>query len=133
MDWFLKAFRTTPLRALLNGLLVVAVLAAAAFVLQKVSVQVQPGPCEPGGFPGRCYSVPQKSCELHWERAEAECKIKVQKLALPPTRLASPIIQKCQFATVDDELSYNLVKSDEQCVRNHEDLQAWRMRNPDLN
>ena len=104
-------------------------LSLAIYVGNRMMSDVDPEPCAPDGFPGRCYYVQQNTCEYFWARAEKNCKENVKKLSLPLTRLISPIVVKCQLSALDH--AFSRVESEE-CDHLHKDLEGWRQRNPDF-
>ena len=100
-------------------------------LLYRISQEIEPGPCTPGGFPFRCYHIHEKMCDTVWAQAERSCQAKIKGLALPPTRLSGPIQEKCQLAAVDSAFSLQRTTSPE-CDDLHKDLEAWLQRNPDF-
>ena len=124
-----KQWAHAPTRYFLITVYSVIGLAFAFYLGSHMMSDVDPEPCAPGGFPGRCYYVQQNTCEYFWSRAEKNCKDTVRKLSLPLTRLITPIVTKCQLSSMDK--AFPRVETDE-CLKLHKDLEGWRMRNPDF-
>ncbi|MGZ6480436.1 MAG: hypothetical protein ACXWQE_14095 [Bdellovibrionales bacterium] len=87
-----------------------------------------PNPCSVTGYPGRCYVMNEKACNLVWEKSAATCKEAIQKYNLPPGRLVGPIIQRCQLGKIDEAFGPNR-KSTPECEDMHRELEEWKQRN----
>ena len=94
----------------------------------RASLEVVSTPCSPTGYPGRCYNIPQKMCEIIWSKHEVECTEFAQKLSLSPGRLTGPIVFKCQLVHLDKTFSTSRV-SNRECNEMHLDLEAWKRSN----
>jgi hypothetical protein len=85
-------------------------------------------PCSPGGFPGSCYAINQKACEMVWESATKICEGFIQKAQLPPGRLTGPIMTKCQSVVLDNTFGGSR-KGTPECQNLSEELKEWSARN----
>lgn len=85
-------------------------------------------PCSPAGYPGRCYFVKEKICEIALSEAEASCKEFVLKLNLPPGRLTGPTMTTCQLATFDSAFHHSR-RSDVECEAKVKELREWKRAN----
>jgi hypothetical protein len=105
----------------------IVALFAMAFSYRLIN-EVKPGPCEPTGFPARCYYIRPKMCDFEWQRSKPPCEDFVKKQNLPPGRLLGPIIFYCQLAHLDEAFG-NRRKSNPECDEMYSKLKSWRQRN----
>jgi hypothetical protein len=108
------------------GIIVVAVLA------EELSRETKQTPCSPDSYPANCYHVSKDVCQFIWTKSEASCKEAIKGLNLSPGRLLSPILFKCQVASLDRNISTTRITSPE-CNRLHNELEDWLRSNPNFN
>lgn len=113
----------------LKILAVVALVAFLAFYFRdRLVIEAQVTPCSPSGYPGRCYFVKEKVCEMALRQAEESCKEFVLKQNLPPGRLTGPTIMACQMVTYDNAFHLSR-KQEAECDQKVKELQDWKRMN----
>lgn len=105
-----------------------AALCVLAYVGYRLSQEDPTGPCSPSGFPGRCYRITETMCNVVWDKAEGKCKEWVKQFKLPPGRLITPVIRKCQLSDLDSAYKWLRISSPE-CDQMKVDLDGWRRSN----
>lgn len=111
----------------IRWIIVGLVVATLSLVMYRLADDRNPEPCEPMGYPGRCYEVSQQMCEVAWKRSEEPCMKFISGLKLG-TRLIGPILFKCQLTSLDKVFHFSL-KSTDECKTMYNDLKDWQKRN----
>ncbi|MBX3020269.1 MAG: hypothetical protein KF799_01225 [Bdellovibrionales bacterium] len=95
---------------------------------EQASLNVEITPCSSKGYPGRCYYVTEKLCNMVWENSASTCQDVLKKMNLPPGRLTGPTVSQCRWATFDAAFR-NSRKAEPECEARHRDLEEWRKLN----
>lgn len=126
--------RQIEARTARRGVLIISTiltLTALYFVVYELTSEKKRLPCSPKTYPASCYHVNEELCESLWEKSDVTCREEIKKLALRPGQMISPILFKCQVASLDRLIASSRISNPE-CDRLYEELIMWKKTNPDI-
>lgn len=130
LQWIERIEARTARRGVLiiTGILTASALYFLLYELTAVKIKT---PCTPNVYPANCYHVNADLCESLWQKSDITCREEIRKLSLPPGKMISPILFKCQVASLDRLIASTRI-SNPGCDRLFQELEMWKKTNPDI-